>query len=124
MTSLYDAFAAIQADEGDHVSTMEACLNPDVPVRSPSIERRILTGLALISLSSLVASSGEMVPTDTVTDETVVAAVASQFGEGTGIGENLLEQVGAEESLALLSYLQKFVADAAGAILRAIAAIL
>lgn len=62
MQSLYDVFSAIQADEGDHVKTMQACLDPQVTLRSPSIERKVLTGLALVAAVSFfyATTSGEL----------------------------------------------------------------
>ena len=58
MQSLYDVFKAIQADEGDHVTTMEACLDPDVAVQSPSLEQKVLTAAALVSAATFAASTG------------------------------------------------------------------
>lgn len=49
MQSLCDVFHAIKADEADHVSAMEACLDPNVALISPSIERRVLTAAAVIT---------------------------------------------------------------------------
>jgi hypothetical protein len=78
MNSLYDVFCAIRADEGDHVSTMTACLDPTVAVRSPSIERRVLTGLALAAAASVVLSAtGAFVPTDVALDGTTVEGLAT-----------------------------------------------
>jgi hypothetical protein len=57
MTTLYDVFKAIQADEGDHVTAMEACLDPDMAVVSPSIEMRFLTGAALAAVVTLLGTS-------------------------------------------------------------------
>jgi len=59
MTSLYDVFVAIRSDEGDHVGTMKACLDPNVPVISPSLETRFLTGVALSSAVGYLLSSGD-----------------------------------------------------------------
>jgi hypothetical protein len=58
MQSLYDVFKAIQADEGDHVGTMKACLDPDVAVQSPSMEQKVLSGIALVSAGVVAASTG------------------------------------------------------------------
>ena len=49
MKTLYDVFSAIRDDEGDHVSTMKACLDPKVAVQSPAIERQILIGGAVLA---------------------------------------------------------------------------
>ncbi len=58
MQSLYDVYCAIQADEADHVSAMEACLDPNVALVSPSIEKRVLTAAALITALGLAVSGG------------------------------------------------------------------
>lgn len=56
MQSLYEVFRAIQADEGDHVGTMQACLDPEVAVLSPSLEQKLLSGAAL---AVLVGATGD-----------------------------------------------------------------
>jgi len=58
MKSLYDVFSAIRADEGDHVGTMKACLDPNIPVLSPALETRVLTGFALAAIAGYIASTG------------------------------------------------------------------
>lgn len=60
MTSLYAVFKAIRADEGDHVGTMKACLDPTIPVLSPALETRILTGFALAASVGYFISTGEI----------------------------------------------------------------
>jgi ubiquinol oxidase len=57
MRSLYDTFAAICADEGDHVSTMQACLDPTESMRSPSIERKLIYGAAVAAIAATALSS-------------------------------------------------------------------
>lgn len=47
MRSLYDVFAAIRDDEGDHVRTMTSCLDPEEATLSVGLENRLLTGVAL-----------------------------------------------------------------------------
>lgn len=97
MTSLYDVFRAICADEGDHVKTMQACLDTDVSVRSLSMEKKILTGIALASAVSFLLSTGDpsslvesdvaassVVPLDAVLDAAVAGAA--------GIGQQLMEE--------------------------------
>jgi ubiquinol oxidase len=49
LRSLYDVFVAIRKDEGDHVSTMKSCLDPEEATLSPALESRVLTGVALAS---------------------------------------------------------------------------
>lgn len=78
MNSLYDVFCAIKADEADHVSTMTECLDPTVAVKSPSIEKRVLTGLALAAAASVIVSAtGTFIPTDVAVDGTTVEGLAS-----------------------------------------------
>lgn len=59
MKSLYDVFTAIKADEGDHVSTMKACLDPEVAVQSPSTEKRLLVGGAFVAAISYMVTTGD-----------------------------------------------------------------
>jgi len=61
MKSLYDVFMAIRADEGDHVGTMKACLDPNIAVMSPSLETRFLTGVALSTMIGYFLSTGALV---------------------------------------------------------------
>jgi hypothetical protein len=79
MRSLYEVFKAIQADEGDHVATMKACLDPNVALRSPALERRLLTGFALLAAVSLAVSVGGT-PTDIAVDNLSAAAEGSAYG--------------------------------------------
>jgi hypothetical protein len=89
MSSLYDVFCAIRADEGDHVSTMQACLDPEATLRSPSLEKRVLAGLALAAALGYLVSTGDFVD---VTDYADVAgdAVLEDGSAATGIVESLL----------------------------------
>jgi hypothetical protein len=89
MSSLYDVFCAIRADEGDHVSTMQACLDPEATLRSPSLEKRVLAGLALAAALGYLVSTGDFVD---VTDYADVAgdAVLEDGSTATGIVESLL----------------------------------
>jgi len=64
MQSLFDVFKAIQADEMDHVGTMQACLDPEIAVNSPSIERKILTGAALLASVGYFINIGAITTTD------------------------------------------------------------
>lgn len=60
MRTLFDVFNAIRADEGDHVSTMKACLDPSVAVKSPSLEKRVVTGIAVAAAISYFLSTGDI----------------------------------------------------------------
>lgn len=79
MKSLYDVFRAIQADEADHVKTMQACLDPEANLRSPSMEKKILTGVALLGVVSLILSSGgggeftDLATSDSLVDSSAIA---------------------------------------------------
>lgn len=108
MRSLYDTFAAIRADEGDHVSTMNACLDPNATMRSPSMERRILYGGALVALASAVISSGslDLFGDSALTDGTAVTegssaisslveTIATAAAGTASAGESVLEDAAA-----------------------------
>jgi ubiquinol oxidase len=145
MLSLYEVFQAIKADELDHVSTMEACLDPEANTRSPSVEKRILLGLALISIVGFTASNlgGEAslidsLPADVVGEtstggavDAVVASISaaaakfsldetSQGGLGKAAVE--LEELGATG--ALLEGSRRAVIGALQAVLRFIGILL
>jgi len=64
MKSMYDVFSAIRDDEGDHVSTMKACLDPTVAVNSPSIEKQILVGGAALAATAYFLSTGDLIDVD------------------------------------------------------------
>jgi hypothetical protein len=88
MRTLYDVFKAIQADEGDHVEAMKVCLDPNVALVSPSIEKRILTAVALSTTAAFFLSGAPLDPSD----------LASLDGAGTAATEgfnamNLVEGV-------------------------------
>jgi hypothetical protein len=63
MKSLYDVFRAIRADEADHVSTMKACLDENVLLISPSLERKLLTGTGIAVAAGALLSGGDLVET-------------------------------------------------------------
>jgi hypothetical protein len=85
MRTLYDVFTAIQADECDHVSAMKVCLDPNVALISPSIEKRLLTAVALSSAVAFALSVGPLDPSDLTTFDAAAT-------EGSGL-LNLLEGV-------------------------------
>jgi hypothetical protein len=98
MRSLVDVFKAIQADEVDHAATMKACLDPNVALVSPSIERRVFTGLALLAAVGLAASGdGSMFPTDIAVD----SSAAEGFAAGTSAVEAFVAGAAAIASQAL-----------------------
>jgi ubiquinol oxidase len=104
MTSLHDVFSAIKADEGDHVSTMVACIDPKVPVGSASLERRLLAGVALAAAVSYMVASGD----DTATlDIDPVLAAADQIGDSMESTEGIMGSLEAltPGGLALLDIL-------------------
>lgn len=70
ITSLYDVFNQIKQDEGDHVSTMQACLDPDVVVMSPSLERKFFLGFAVLaSIGAVLSSSVDLNDMTSLYDE-------------------------------------------------------
>ena len=97
MRSLYDVFSAIRADEADHVNTMQACLDPQANVRTPSLERKVLTGVAFVAVVSALASTGDIgtvVDVDTAAenaasvDAMIDAATAGAALAGGAMAEN------------------------------------
>ena len=93
MRSLYEVFSAIRADEGDHVSTMKACLDPNTAVLSPSLEKRVLIGVAVAATLGYFTSTGGLIDIGSISDVTEsfgnagtelsdLADVASEVKEG------------------------------------------
>lgn len=111
MLTLHDVFSAIRADERDHVGTMQACLDPGATLRSASMEKRVLTGIALIATVSVLmsASQGDItgagvdVEADTV-GTLVDGSTAMIEAAVAGLG-GLLQQVTSdgEEDVAMAS---------------------
>lgn len=92
MRSLYDVFSAIRADEGDHVSTMKACLDPNVAVASPSLEKKILTGVALAAAVGYFVSTGDFADPSDVGDMVDGISSATEAGSAVDdIGATLIE---------------------------------
>lgn len=89
MMSLYDVFTAIRDDEGDHVSTMNQCLDPSAAVRSASLEQRLLFGSALfVAGSSLFAGDASMIEGilgQSLGDGSVVEAIAGTIAGLAGL---------------------------------------
>lgn len=77
MQNMYDVFSAIRADEGDHVSAMEACLDPNVSLQSPSLERRVVTGMAATALASYFLVTTGFLDASLLDTGTVDAATAA-----------------------------------------------
>jgi hypothetical protein len=97
MKSLYDTFVAIRADEGDHVSTMNACLDPSVSMRSPSLERKILYGAALVALAATVLTTSSV---DIVGDTTALTDGATTLSEGSSLASTVVDAVMAAATVA------------------------
>jgi hypothetical protein len=74
MTSLYDVFCAIRDDEGDHVSTMHACLDPTANL---SLEKKVFSGIFLAAAVGYYLSMGG-------------DAVVKDGSAATGLAEPLL----------------------------------
>jgi len=124
MQSLYDVFKAIQADEADHVGTMQACLDPNASLRSPSIEKRILFGIALVASAGFLLSTGEGAETtrlgemlsstdiggDSLGVEGIAEALAAGVAGLTKVGTDLLEKSGgAAEEGGLAGLLEEII---------------
>lgn len=77
MKTLYDVFVAIRNDEGDHVSTMNSCLDPKEVTLSPALESRVLTGVALASTAGYFLG-------DTVTIDSLASTI-NQISSGIGL---------------------------------------
>jgi len=86
MRSLYDVFCAIKCDEADHVSTMQACLDPKVSVLSPSLEKKVLTGLALGATMGYFLSTGDIINIDDLSN-------VADFADSTEFAELIDEEV-------------------------------
>jgi len=86
MTSLYDVFLAISKDEGDHVGTMKACLDPNVAVISPSLETRFLTGVALSATVGYFLTTGDFAD--------ISPELIEGIDESLPASEGLLQNVG------------------------------
>ena len=96
---------------------MKACLDPKVAVLSPALESRVLTGLALASVASVVIGSvtgGDISPDmlsteffegldgSTVVDG-ILGGAAALFG---GLGESEVGEI--EEELVGFAYMSNF----------------
>jgi hypothetical protein len=84
MSSLFDVFCAIRDDEGDHVSTMHACLDPESTLNAPSKEKRVLAGIAFAAAVGFYLSTGNGVDVTDVADVTG-DAVLEDGSAATGI---------------------------------------
>ena len=88
MQSLFDVFSAIKADEGDHVGTMKSCLDPEVAVKSPALEKKVLVGAALVSAFTYFISTGDILDILDI-PQVSDAVVADFFSDATGIASQL-----------------------------------
>jgi hypothetical protein len=103
MESLYDVFSAIRDDEGDHVGTMEACLDPTVAKLSPSLERKALLGIVTATAVALFLGLGEtggevnqlvnVAVDDSAATTLVDAAIAGIAGLASQLGQDAEEGV-------------------------------
>ncbi|KAL7567947.1 hypothetical protein ACA910_019657 [Epithemia clementina (nom. ined.)] len=86
MLSLYDVFTAIRDDEGDHVGTMQACLDPEATLRSASLEKRLVTAVALASVAAAIVLSSGAGPVAGPEDiGRVVSEIGETLSESTGL---------------------------------------
>jgi len=99
MRSLYDVFAAIRADEGDHVRTMTSCLDAEEATLSVGLENRLLTGAVL------AAGAATLLGDETLLDLDGVSAGLTALGglqgvEGLSDLDSILAEDGASGVLA------------------------
>jgi ubiquinol oxidase len=93
MSSLHDVFNAIRDDESDHVSTMDACLDPNASIQSPSMEKRILTGVALVSVVGTFALSSGDVDLSSLSDMMFDGADGDILVEGGSVTTAIFDSV-------------------------------
>jgi hypothetical protein len=86
MKSLYDVFTAIRNDEGDHVNTMQSCLDPSAPTLSSGLESRVLTGVALAAATSYLF--GNYPGFDSLNG--IMDGLSTLTSSGGGVGGNAL----------------------------------
>lgn len=108
MENLYDVFCAIRDDESDHVSTMEACLDPSVAKLSPSLERKVLTGIAAAAAVAFFLNSGSPNPSatqdfvdgvDFAAEDSAVSGVVDAIMAGAAGIVNEIRQDPGEDSI-------------------------
>ena len=67
VTTLFDVFSNIAADEAEHVSTMQSCQDPESIVQSPNNERLVASVAASLAavgyLTTRAGSGGELAAT-------------------------------------------------------------
>jgi hypothetical protein len=85
MQSLFDVFAAIAADEGDHSSAMSACLDTKATFYSPSVERRILVGVAAVAMATYLLSTIGVFDASIIDSADTAATVASDSAAVTEV---------------------------------------
>ena len=92
VTTLFDVFSNIAADEAEHVSTMQSCQDPESIVQSPNNERLVASVAASLAavgyLTTRAGSGGEL--------------AATYCGAEAGLLEELLG-AGGESAAAILS---------------------
>jgi ubiquinol oxidase len=132
MRSLYDVFKAIRADETDHVCTMQACLDENSVLVSPSLEKKVLLGTAIVAATAAILSGGDLAgtsnllsmnPGDMMVDggasglelDAIVAgaaAVVSQvFGGGSEALLDAKEVAGSVEAIEDSSVIAQFLGE-------------
>ena len=108
MRTLYDVFHAIRSDEGDHVGTMKACLDPKVAVLSPSLERRFVTGAALAAaIGYFLATNVDVTMSDLSSLGDSSDAIISDFMEEVA-DESTSSMFEVTEDVGILGTLLKF----------------
>lgn len=92
MRNLHDVFRAIAEDEGDHVSTMNACLDPQANLQSPSLERRAVSGIALVAAAAYLATTATFIDPALI-DPTLID------------GSTVADMIGAADSMTIAEVL-------------------
>ena len=106
MRSLYDVFRAIAEDEGDHVQTMNACLDPQANLQSPSRERGIVTTIALTAAAAYLATTATFID-PAILDPSLLDSSTLADMMGAADGATLAEVIAAGAVRVLNSLLSR-----------------
>ncbi len=87
---MYEVFVAIRDDDGGHVTTMKSCLDQNVTVLLPSLEKSVLLATAFAATAGYFLGTG----VNTVDDMSNIAAVDDIELVDEAIFEGLIGGVG------------------------------
>ena len=117
MQSLFDVFAAIAADEGDHVSAMSACLDTKATIYSPSVERRILVGVVAVAVATYLLTTSGVFDASLIDSADTAVTVTSDATAATEIAAATAGMMGwAEEMIKDDESVGKGMVEGGGAI--------